>query len=249
MNKWLVFLLLGFSITLNASEAVVQLQGVTTNINDKASLQRGAGLFMNYCSGCHSLKYIRYERIGKDLGLTDFDGRLESDLLYNNLIFTESKIYDPVRIAMPENAARQWFGIVPPDLSLTARKRGADWIYTYLNSFYADPSRPFGSNNLLVPAVAMPNILAPLQGQVIAVKEKQSGNKEKISHLLLLEPGRMNRFEFENSLLDIVNFLSYVAEPAKLERVKIGPWVILFLLIFLIPVYLLKKSYWKKINH
>lgn len=248
MNKLIALFVFSFASVLNASEDVVQLRDIDVNFKDKASLQRGAKLFMNYCSGCHSLQYIRYQRIGKDLGLTDFDGRVDNDLLYNNLIFTEAKIYDPVRIAMPAEDSRQWFGMVPPDLSLVARKRGADWIYTYLNSFYADPSRPFGSNNLLIPEVAMPNVLAPLQGKVIAVERTDSEKKNEFSHLLLLEKGSMTQHEFQNSLFDLVNFLSYVGEPEKLERQRIGFWVILFLLALLIPSYLLKRAYWRKIH-
>ena len=149
---------------------------------------------------------------------------------------------------MPASDAREWFGIVPPDLTLTARERGANWIYTYLKSFYADSSRPFGANNLLVPDVAMPNILEPLIGYVVAVTEQNAGGKPQISHLTLVRPGEMNQQEFDSAMEDLVNFLVYVAEPVKLIRYRIGYLVIAFLSIFLIVAYLLKKNYWRDVH-
>ncbi|RUR17983.1 cytochrome c1 [Legionella sp. km535] len=220
------------------------MHSVTINIKDRESLQRGAKLYMNYCSGCHSLKYMRYNRMAHELGLTTFDGELDEDLLKSNLIFTEATIYDPIRIAMPPEDARQWFGIVPPDLSLSARDRGPEWIYTYLKSFYSDGSRPFGTNNLLIPDVAMPNILEPLIGTVILRHNKSAHS----SDLIVLQPGEMHQAEFDSAVKDLVTFLVYVGEPAKMVRYKIGVFVILFLCILFIFAYRLKNIYWRRIK-
>ncbi|WP_408607323.1 cytochrome c1 [Legionella waltersii] len=222
----------------------INLQSVLVNIHDKESLQRGARLYMNYCSGCHSLKYMRYNRMAEDLGLTTFDGQLDQDLLTNNLIFTKASVYDPIEIAMAPEDAKQWFGMVPPDLTLSTRNRGPNWVYTYLKSFYADKTRPFGANNLLIPDVAMPNVLEPLIGQVISVEDQHSHTK----NLLLVKHGEMQEAQFDSALKDLVTFLVYVGEPAKLVRYKLGTFVILFFCVFLIIAILLKKTYWKKIK-
>jgi ubiquinol-cytochrome c reductase cytochrome c1 subunit len=153
-----------------------------------ASLQRGAKVFMNYCSGCHSLKYLRYNRMAEDLGLTTFDGQIDQDLLKSNLIFTQATIYDPIQIAMPAEDAKQWFGVVPPDLSLSARERGGQWLYNYLNSFYNDSSRPFGVNNLLIPNVAMPDMLEPLIGKRMLAPN----NKIHSSSLQIIKQGDLS---------------------------------------------------------
>lgn len=217
---------------------------VSIDLNDKERLQRGAMLFMNYCSGCHSLKYVRYNRMAEELGLTTFDGQLDEDLLKNNLIFTKATVYDPIRIAMLPEDAKQWFGMVPPDLSLSARDRGTEWIYNYLKSFYSDNARPFGTNNLLVPDVAMPNVLEPLIGKMILIQNKATHS----SDLVLIEHGEMYQAEFDSAIKDLVTFLEYVGEPAKMVRYHIGIFVILFLCIFFIVAYRLKKAYWQRIK-
>ncbi|WP_367606458.1 cytochrome c1 [Legionella sp. W05-934-2] len=239
-------LLLAIS-TQAAASTETPLEPIPVNLKDKAALQRGAALFMNYCSGCHSLKYMRYSRMAEDLGLTTFSGEVDKDLLYNNLIFTESKEHDPIQIAMPKDDARTWFGVEPPDLSLTAREKGSAWIYKYLTSFYADNTRPFGANNLLVPGVAMPNVLLPLSGRRIAVMDKVDG-KEVIDYLQTVEQGEGTPQQFDSSVRDLVHFLVYVSEPARLTRYYVGSGVLLFLVIFLIPAYLLKKTYWKAVK-
>jgi ubiquinol-cytochrome c reductase cytochrome c1 subunit len=255
--RLIVMLLICFTPlhAFSSSANGIELEHVSIDLSNKASLQRGASIFMNYCSGCHSLKYLRYSRIAKDLGLTTFEGDIDTDLLINNLIFSKVSIYEPIEIAMPREDARQWFGTLPPDLSLTGRVRGADWIYTYLKSFYKDSSRPFGVNNLLIPGVAMPNVLAPLEGEQIAVKTKKTflfGGKERteetISHLVLVSKGLVNQHQFDQMIQDLVNFLVYTAEPVKLVRYKIGVAVLLFLVILLVFSYLLKKLYWKKVK-
>ncbi len=239
----LVFLIvMTIAETVVASDAVDMLP-ISIDIHDKARLQRGAKLFMNYCSGCHSLRYLRYNRMAKDLGITTFDGSVDEDLLKNNLIFTTSKIHDPIQISMPPVDARQWFGKAPPDLSLSARERGPNWIYTYLKSFYVDKKRPFGTNNLVIPEVAMPNILFPLQGEVLAVKK---GNEQP--YLQLVSQGEMSQPQFDSALQDLVTFLTYVGEPVKLVRYRLGIFVLIFLAVLLVFAYQLKKTYWRRIH-
>jgi ubiquinol-cytochrome c reductase cytochrome c1 subunit len=239
--------LLVTSLLQAAATAKIELASIDVDVQDQTKIQRGAKLFMNYCSGCHSLRYMRYHRMAEDLGLMTFNGELDTDLLSNNLMFTSAKIYDPIQVSMPTTDARQWFGITPPDLSLSAREHGPRWIYTYLKSFYVDESRPFGANNLLVPDALMPNVLAPLAGKMIAVR-KGSPKKLIISHLVLVEHGEMSQQEFDSALQDLVAFLVYVGEPVKLIRYRIGVIVLIFLSIFLMVVYRLKKMYWKRLH-
>lgn len=197
------------------------VEGFCTDLRH-ASLQRGARIFMNYCAGCHSLKYLRYNQMAEDIGLVSEDGQADLVLLKNNLIFTQARPQEPIEVSMPLEDARQWFGVVPPDLSLIARQRSPAWISAYLQGFYPDSSRPFGTNNHLFPDVAMPDILGPLlDGSVDALNPVQ--RKELIE--------------------DLVNFLSYVSEPVRQERERIGVGVIVFLLIILGFVYCLTRSY------
>ncbi|ARB92425.1 cytochrome c1 [Legionella longbeachae] len=205
------------------SHQQVYATSFSVNIQDKASLQRGAKLFMNYCSGCHSLKYLRYDRMAKGLGLMRSVRQIDEDLLKNNLIFTQATITDPIEIAMPPEDAKQWFGIVPPDLSLVARAKGEEWIYNYLTGFYNDDSRPFGTNNYLVPDVAMPNILDTLHN-------------------------KMGERQFDENVLDLVTFLAYVSEPIQTERYHMGFFVIGFLGILFLVSLCLKIVYWRKIG-
>lgn len=243
MMKPLFFLgiLLFAAISAYANTVAVPLLPVSIDLHNTKRLQRGAKLFMNYCSGCHSLHYLRYDRMAKDLNLIDFTGEPDANLLFNNLIFTKARLLDPITISMPPSDARQWFGVLPPDLSLIARRRGANWLYTYLKSFYADEKRPFGANNVLFPDTAMPNVLESLSG--IYFLNPDSGNKRQ---LLRLSPGTMNALEFDSALNDLVHFLVYVGEPAQLQRIRIGKGVMIFLFILLIFTYQLKKLYWKK---
>jgi len=229
------------SLLLNVH--LVRAQTLSIHVDDKASLQRGAKIFMNYCSGCHSLKYLRYNRMAKDLGLTTFDGQVDEGLLKNNLIFTQASINDPIQIAMPAEDAKQWFGTVPPDLSLIAREKGSMWLYTYLKSFYSDKAKPFGANNLLMPDVAMPNMPASLMGEMTLVQ-----NKAGHSSLLLVKPGELSQAEFDRFLQDLVTFLVYTGEPNQSIRYHLGFFVMVFLFLFLILVFSLKKVYWRKLD-
>ncbi len=193
MNR--VFAIFGsliFFFQLNTAFA-----GPFTAIDTQAKLQRGAAFFMNYCSGCHSLQYMRYNRMAKDLGLMTHQGQVDNDLV-SNLIFTSAKMTDPIKISMPKTDAVNWFGVMPPDLSLSARGRGTTWIYRFLNGFYADKTRPFGVNNHVVADTAMPDVLYPLKN--------------------------LNKKSYERNLDDLLTFLAYVGEPAKLQRYQKG-WV------------------------
>ena len=187
--------------------------------HNKASLQRGAKLFVNYCMGCHSLEHQRYNRMARDIGLTD-------EQVKENLIFTGAKVGDTMKNAMRKSEAKGWFGVVPPDLTLIARSRGVDYLYTYLLTFYEDPSRPFGVNNAAFPNAGMPHVLWELQGMQKPVYEKHKNAEghevETLTGFELVQPGSMNPPQFKESMADLVNFLSYVGEPIKLERQRIG---------------------------
>lgn len=251
-----LFLLVFLPIfTWAASESLVPLEHAKIDLSDKASLQRGAKLYINYCLGCHSLSYLRYNRMAKDIGIVNNKGKVLTDLVKENLIFSGANISDTILSAMPELEAARWFGKAPPDLTLVARIRGADWIYTYLKSFYADPARPLGVNNLVFPDVAMPNVLVNLQGIQIPLykttKRVVNGKVESIkviSHLAIEQPGSMSEAEFDSAINDLTNFLAYAAAPETSKRHFIGYWVIGFLLIFAILTYFLKREYWRDIK-
>lgn len=229
----------------------VQLDKHMTDLHDDASLQRGAKTYMNYCMGCHSLEHGRYNRVAKDLSIPE-------DIMMENLVFADKKFGDLMTNAMREEDGAKWFGAAPPDLTLIARVRGADWIYTYLRSFYEDPTRPYGVNNVVFKDVGMPHVLAGLQGlQVLgngAVKtgyDNLSGKEisEVQDNVLYLEKsGALNQAEYDKVVYDLVNFLVYMGEPIALERQSLGWKVLLFLLILLVPVYLLNKEMWKDVK-
>ncbi|NKB46781.1 MAG: cytochrome c1 [Legionellales bacterium] len=237
-----------------ASNGLARLQSVTVDVTDKAALQRGAKWYMNYCAGCHSLEYLRYSRLGQDIGITDYKGDLNTEILTRNLIFTAVKFTEPIQIALQAEQARQWFGVMPPDLTLRARVRGADWLYTYLTSFYQDSNRPFGANNRLFPDTAMPNVFYPLQGKQIAMSTTREVmvdgeliQQSVIEDLQLIRAGSMTEHEFRSMVTDLVTFLVYVSEPGRLQRQQLGWKVLIFLIIFAVFAYLLKRSYWKKL--
>ena len=218
------------------------LQQSGTDLGDRGSLQRGAKLYMNYCSGCHSLQYLRYSRIAEDLGLTE-------EQVQENLNFTGVAVGEQVHAAMPEQAS-EWFGVAPPDLSVIARVRGSDWIYTYLKSFYLDESRPVGWNNQLFPNAAMPNPLWQLQGlQHAEYGELDPALGERpVTALKITRPGQQDPEAFSQTVRDITAFLEYAGEPAALKRQSMGVWVILFLAMFTFIAWLLKKEYWRDVK-
>jgi ubiquinol-cytochrome c reductase cytochrome c1 subunit len=231
----------------NASEAPAGvIKSARNDITNIASLQRGARNFVNYCMGCHSARYVRYSRLGADLGLSE-------QQVIENLMFTGERIHDTMKINMrPEDAAR-WFGVTPPDLSLIARSRGPDYIYSFLKSFYVDPSRPTGVNNLVLPGTSMPHVLWERQGLQEAVYDGESDAEHNAVHKRFKEfrqvqPGGLSPKEFDEFVRDTVNFLDYIGEPMQLERRSIGLRVLTFLLVFFLFAYFLKKEYWKDVK-
>jgi len=218
-----------------------KLDHVNVDLNDKPSLQRGARTFVNYCLSCHSAGYMRYNRMGKDLGISE-------ELVKENLLFAADKVGDLMKAVMPKEDAKQWFGIAPPDLSLVARSRGPDWFYTYMNSFYLDPASPSGWNNTVFPHVAMPHVLYAWQGQQKAVYETDAKGHHQFTHFEMVKKGTMEPEQYKAAMRDLTNFMVYLGEPAKLTRYSTGVYVILFLLVFTGIAYLLKKEYWKDIH-
>jgi ubiquinol-cytochrome c reductase cytochrome c1 subunit len=213
------------------------------DLGDRASLQRGAKLFMNHCSGCHSLKYLRYSRMASDLGLSEEE-------VMQNLNFTGAKVGEHIEAAMPHDGATKWFGKAPPDLSLIARVRGTDWLYTYQKSFFIDAARPVGWNNQLFPNVSMPNPFWELQGvqQPVYGEADVPGADKPVVALKLAQPGKLSPAEFDQVARDITNFLEYAGEPAVLKRQSMGVWVVLFLALLTFLAFLVKKEYWKDVH-
>ena len=248
------------------------------DLSDKTSLQNGAKLYVNYCLGCHSMEYVRYSRVAKDLGLSE-------EQTVNNLILGDQKFGDTMDKSMNPELAKKWFGVNPLDLSLAARVRGEDWVYNYLRSFYVDPSRPFGVNNTVFPQVGMPHILADLQGlqaksdELLSVEEQMSQAKAVLNDaeaseeakakaeeqlhaaeaemaklaaegkmFVIIEEGQMTPEEYDENIRDLTAFMAYTANPVKLESKRMGVWVLLFLLVLLILAYFLKKEFWKDIH-
>ena len=250
----------------------VRPMSANTDVTNQKSLQSGAKVFVNYCMGCHSMEFMRYSRLADDIGL-------ERDLVAEHLMFNTDKIGDLMTIAMRADDAAGWFGVPPPDLSVIARARGTDWLYTYLTTFYADPNpaRPFGVNNLMFPDVGMPHVLWSLQGVQSYVKAERPADvisehiegiepddkglvlhaavttkDGKTSHvtdmLQVTTPGSMRPAEFRRTVRDLVNFLDYAGEPAKLARIQMGYWVIIFLAVFAVVARALYKDYWRDVH-
>ena len=221
------------------------IQQANIDVSNQASLQRGAKYFVNNCLGCHSAQYVRYNRLAEDLGLTEAQ-------VVENLMFTGERIHDTMSIAMPANDAATWFGQAPPDLSLTARSRGADWIYSFLKSFYLDPSKPTGVNNLVLQGASMPHVLWEQQGlqRAVFVEEVDAaGNPHEVFKGFEMEqPGTLTPEEYDAKVRDITAFLSWAAEPVQLERRSLGIKVILFMVVLMIFAILLKKEIWKSVH-
>lgn len=218
------------------------LQQAGTDLGDRASLQRGAALYMNYCAGCHSLKYLRYASIAEDLGLSEDD-------VQQYLNFSGGKIGDHVTSAMSPEMGLAAFGKAPPDLSVIARVRGPDWIYSYLKSFYLDESSPVGWNNTVFPNASMPNVLWELQGvQQPVFGKKNAAGEIPVDSFTLSQPGIQTPEQFAQSVRDITAFLEYAGEPAVLKRERIGLWVLLFLGLLALLAWLLKNEYWKDVH-
>ena len=215
------------------------------NVADLSSLQRGARNFMNYCQGCHALKYERYQRMATDL-------KIPAGVLSANLLPPSASALDYIGTPMPTADAVAWFGKAPPDLSDITRYLGTDFVYRYLRTFYADPSSATGSNNLAEPNVAMPDVLSDLEGVKSAVfhtvKYPDGTSEQVLDHFVTTEPGIMTPEQFDDFVRDTVNFLDYVGEPNQIQRHGEGIWVVLFLLVLTGFAWMLKKEYWKDVH-
>jgi len=242
MKKLILMLALLLPVMAQANEGL-RLDPAPIVINDQASLQRGVKVFVNYCLNCHSASSMRYNRL-KDIGLTD-------DQIKGNLMFAGEKVGDTMTVAMDKKEAKKWLGAAPPDLSVIARARGADWLYTYLRGFYRDDTRPTGWNNVAFDKVGMPHVLNELQGeQRLKLEETVDahGNKVESYKLVLEKPGKMSPAEYDATVADLVNYLVFMGEPVKHTRMTLGLLVLLFLGLMLIPAYYLKKEFWKDVH-
>ncbi len=231
------------SLTMAAGPSV-PLMDANIDLKDNASLQRGAKLFMNYCLGCHQMQYQRYERTFRDIGIPTEIGQ-------EQLIFDGSKVGSHIKNAIDKDDAAKWFGAAPPDLTLVARVRGTDWIYTYLKSFYKDESRPFGVNNIVFPSVGMPHVLQELQGLPTPITEEVEEHGHTVTKVVGTETdgsGEMSDDEYDRAARDLTNFLAYVGEPSRLESEALGLKVIGFLVILFILAFMLKKEYWRDVH-
>ncbi|GAB6042589.1 cytochrome c1 [Endothiovibrio diazotrophicus] len=216
MKKNLLIFLLALLPAITVASEGAHYEKAPINLHDTESLQRGAKTFVNYCLSCHSAAYMRYNRMGQDLGISD-------EQVASNMIFTGAKVGEVMKVAMKPDDAKTWFGITPPDLTVITRARGADYVYTYLRTFYPDDHRPWGVNNKVLGNASMPNVLWQQQAT-------------------------MSEGEFDQYVGDLVNYMVYMAEPAALKRAALGPWVLLFLVVFSVVAYLMKKEYWKDVH-
>ncbi|CAG9186683.1 cytochrome c1 [Cupriavidus pampae] len=226
-----------------ASEGGYPLEPAPLDTSDMSSLQRGAKLFVNYCLNCHSASMMRYNRL-RDLGLTD-------EQIQQNLLFSADKVGELMTISMPPKDAKAFFGAQPPDLSVIARARGNDWLYTYLRTFYRDDSRATGWNNLVFPAVGMPHVLYELQGQRAAKFAEVEEHGEKVHKFAGFEqitPGKLSTQDYDQATADLVNYLNWMAEPAQSHRKRLGVWVLLFLGVLTVFAWRLNAAYWKDIK-
>jgi ubiquinol-cytochrome c reductase cytochrome c1 subunit len=247
IKKGLVFVSTSFVLgTALAAGGDFPLDSAPDRLNSNASLQNGAKIFVNYCLGCHSAVSLRYNRL-RDIGLSD-------QQIKDNLILGDQKVGDLMTISMSPKDAKAWFGKVPPDLSVEARARGIDWLYTYFRTYYKDPDSPTGWNNLVYPNVGMPHVLWQLQGERAAKFEqyKDPHDLSKTSKVFKgfeqLSPGTMKSQEYDDNIADLVAFMSWMAEPTQLQRKRIGVIVLLFLAIFTLIAWRLNKAYWKDIH-
>ncbi len=240
-RKLLIVMCMGsllWSAGLFAESGGAHIEHAGINIRDIAAIQRGARIFVNYCLSCHSANYMRYNRLAEDL-------HLDPDLVMENLVFADAKIGETMDIAMDSGDAARWFGKAPPDLSPVGRARSADWLYTYMKSFYQDKSGHW--NNLVLENASMPHVLWRLQGIQKAVYVEYEG-REIVDHLTLAEPGLQSPEAYEDTVRDLVTYLDYMGEPAKLKRKNIGIWVMMFLAAFALLTYALKVEYWRDVH-
>lgn len=248
MKKLIIMLVLSLLVPAigQTAESSVALESHRLNLGEK-SLQRGLKYFTNYCMGCHSAEYSRYNRVAADLNLTE-------QQMLDNIIFTrdaegeQTKVGEKMMVAMTTEYGKETFGVAPPDLSLTARSRGADWIYTYLKSFYLDEARPMGVNNTVFENVGMPHALWPLQGWQKGTYHQDAEGNQVLDGLELATEGEMTPDEYDQVVTDITNFMVYLSEPAQAKRKSLGIKVMLFLFVFTGLAYLLKQEYWRDVH-
>ncbi|HQT33609.1 MAG: cytochrome c1 [Thiobacillus sp.] len=237
--KHFLFLLAAAPVVAFAAGATVHLDKAPVNLTDKESLQRGARVFVNYCLSCHSASVMRYSRL-QDLGLNE-------EQIKDNLMFAAEKPGETMKVSMAKVDGKAWFGATPPDLSVISRSRGADWLYTYLRSFYRDDSRATGWNNTVFDKVGMPHVMWNLQGELAPVYKTQGGH-EVIERLELVKPGSVTLAQYDAMVGDLVNYLVWMGEPAQVQRKQLGVIVLLFLAVFFVVAYYLKKEFWKDIH-
>ena len=221
-------------------------------MQDVAALQSGARLFVNYCLNCHSAQYMRYNRL-RDIGLTE-------EQIKQNLVFTGQKVGDTMKVALDPKQAKTWFGGIPPDLSVISRSRaggagsGADYLYTYLRTFYRDDTRPTGWNNLVFPNVGMPNVLRELQGQHAArfVEQKdahaEGASVQRFAGFDTIAPGKLSEHDFDEAVANLVAYLQWMGEPVQHDRVRVGVWVLIFLAFFTFIAWRLNAAFWKDVK-
>ncbi len=232
------------TLSVHAAGGDEKLEHANTQVSNKAMLQRGAAMYMDYCAGCHSLKYVRYSRLARDLGLSE-------EQVMANLVLGDAKFGDTVQNAMTTDDGTAFFGKAPPDLSLIARSRGVDWVYTYMKSFYRDPSAVVGWNNTLLTNASMPHVLWELQGVQearFADADAGAGADPVVEQLELVQAGLLSPGQYDAALRDLASFLEYAGEPAVLQRKAIGVWVLLFLSLFTLLAWFLKQEYWKDVH-
>lgn len=231
MRKLILACLLAAAPLLGVASEGGESPGFKVDLTNRAGLQRGARTFVNYCVSCHSAEFMRYSRMAQDLGLTP-------EQVQANMVFNGGDANQVMRVALVKKDGARWFGQAPPDLTLAARSRGAQWLYGYLRSFYLDPSRPFGVNNAVFPNAAMPHVLAGLQGTQTLTD----------GHLQSVAAGTLTPAEYDAVVRDLVNFMVYMGEPAKLVRYGLGVKVMLFLLVFAGLAYMVKREYWRDVH-
>jgi ubiquinol-cytochrome c reductase cytochrome c1 subunit len=242
MKTFIALVMLAWSFAAQAEEGTLPLQKADVDVFELESVRRGAGYFVDYCMSCHSIKHLRYSRVSRDLDMTEAD--LRKDVMPEG-----AKIHESLLTAFDPDDAQKWFGVAPPDLSLISRARGANWLYSYLKGFYVDnsPTRPTGVNNAYFKDVAMPNVFWDLQGLQKPIYGVKDG-KEVLEGFENMGGGKLSPEEFDQVILDLVNFLVYAAEPAQYERLSLGKYVIFVLLVLAIILFKLKKEYWKDIK-
>ncbi|KNZ33784.1 MAG: cytochrome C [Methylibium sp. NZG] len=256
MKKLIASFLISFGLVTGAGAAgdgVAWDKFPTERATDMAALQNGAQLFVNYCLNCHAASFMRYNRL-RDIGVTE-------DQIKKNLMFATDKVGDTMKISLDPKQAKEWFGGVPPDLTLVARSRakfgqgsGADYLYTFLRTYYRDPSKPTGWNNLAYPNVGMPHVLWELEGQRTAkfVDEKDPNDPKAVIHRFVgfepVSPGKLSALEYDEAVADLVAYLQWMGEPSRSKRLQVGVWVLMFLGLFTVLAWRLNAAFWKDVK-